>query len=403
MIERSLDRRPCGGIRAHPHFLMTPPWVLIKPVTGRASKRPSVYTALSELQFVSEEDEDTPSPSNPDSNSSPLSPISQLKFASPEEVMTPTTPIEFPEPLSRDSSLPSPVANPPSPGVHEEQRRVTPSEQLSLTTHSTSVSPHPPRWAIPRLDRLAISDAIRAGRPLPELPEQVQSRPLPPRPTEVAAVHCWQGSGRFSYPPRQEFVQGSSKDPLAAQRPVSDTGPDIRSQSMRDERPKLDPTPEDTPPVFHPPTPPAIISSPIATPSPLHSLPLPANLDPPPAVAVPMVFPTTSKPDYPAPILADLLSPTSIDLFTASGLTISGENGEKILFGALFRDRKVVVIFIRHFLCLFCQDYVRSISNSVSPETLKKKGVDLVLIGNGEPGMIKAYKSAPSAVFHSCN
>jgi peroxiredoxin len=171
---------------------------------------------------------------------------------------------------------------------------------------------------------------------------------------------------------------------------------------MKYERPKLDPTPEDTPPVIHPKTPPAIVSSPSTVSPPPPPIPPLTNLDPP-AVAVPVILPTASKPDYPAPILSELLSPTSIDLVTASGLTISGENGEQISFGALFRDRKVVVIFIRHFWCLFCQDYIRSITNSVSPETLKKKGVDLVLIGNGAPGMIRAYKSKLSAPYNRRN
>ncbi|KAF9648677.1 hypothetical protein BDM02DRAFT_3078302, partial [Thelephora ganbajun] len=90
--------------------------------------------------------------------------------------------------------------------------------------------------------------------------------------------------------------------------------------------------------------------------------------------------------------------PTSIDLVTAAGLTIIGENGEEVLFGALFRDRKVIVIFIRHFLCLFCEDYVRSISNSVTLEILEKRGVDLVLIGSGSAGMARIYKKM--ARFH---
>src|ERR1700753_2505013 len=117
MIEGSWNRQP-HGIRAYPQLLMTPPWVLIKPVADRANKRPiSIYTALSELRFVSDQDEDTTSPSDPDSDPSPRSPISQIQFAPREETMTLMTPIESPikfaEPPSRASSPPSPATNPP--------------------------------------------------------------------------------------------------------------------------------------------------------------------------------------------------------------------------------------------------------------------------------------------------
>lgn len=398
MIEGNRDRRPCR-IRARPHFLMTP-WISTKPVVGRATKRPiSVHTALSELQFVSEEDEDTSSPSDLDSDPSTLSPISQLKFASPEETITVITPIEFAGPPPQDSSFPSPVNNSPSSGAHEEQAQMMPSEQLPPQAHTSPVSPQP-GWSIPGLDRPAISSPTEIGRrPLPEPPEHTHSRPLPPRPAEIATVPCWQGSGRFSYPPHQEFVQGPSEVVAAAPRPVSDTGPNVRSQSVGENPQNLDSAPEDDPPTSYPPASPAIVSPPSDEPS-TPSLPCsPANFSPP-IVASPIVFPTTPKPSYPAPILMDLLSPATIDLVTASSLTITGENGEQILFGTLFRDRKVIVIFIRHFWCPHCQDYARSISGSVTPGILKRKGVDLIIIGNGAPGMIKAYKSASPVVFH---
>lgn len=37
---------------------------------------------------------------------------------------------------------------------------------------------------------------------------------------------------------------------------------------------------------------------------------------------------------------------------------------------------------------------MRSISKSVDPEALKRANVDLVVIGNGSPAMIKAYRRA---------
>lgn len=38
-----------------------------------------------------------------------------------------------------------------------------------------------------------------------------------------------------------------------------------------------------------------------------------------------------------------------------------------------------------------CQDYMRSIVQDVDPKVLEKAGVKLVVIGCGDPGMIKSY------------
>ena len=139
---------------------------------------------------------------------------------------------------------------------------------------------------------------------------------------------------------------------------------------------------------------PSVLPPPIP---PLHQTlhPSPSSIIPA-AVSTTLVSCHTALPALPS---GELVSPTSIDLITAAGLKVTGENGEEILFGDLFRYRKVIVIFIRYFWCLFCEDYVRSISNSVTPEILKNKGVDLILIGNGTPGMMRVYKSTPLSIF----
>ena len=43
--------------------------------------------------------------------------------------------------------------------------------------------------------------------------------------------------------------------------------------------------------------------------------------------------------------------------------------------------------------CAACQDYMYSISRNVNFEALKRAGVDMVIIGNGSPAMIKSYRS----------
>ena len=384
MIEGSWGRQ-LYGIPTFPHLHTAPPRVSANIVAGKFGGQPtSVDTTLSGMVFVSEEHGNTADRSDPGLYPSPCSPISEIKFASPEESMTLATFSE--SELSSRDSLSFSTTDSSSPGVHDDQTRITSNERSSLTTHTTSISQQQPAWVTPRFDGPATLDCKRVGRrPLPEVPEHAQPRPLPPRPIRIATVPGWRGPDRFSYPPRQELVQGCSSDPSTASRPVSNSGPDTPGGSAEEERPNRDPTPEDTPHEHLIPAPPTMISSPTTS---LSHPPLS-----PPSPILPLRIAESVRPS------ADVLSPTSIDLVTAAGLTIIGENGEQISFGALFGDRKVIVVFICYFWCLCCQHYARSILNSVTPEILEHKGVDLVVIGNGAPGPIKVYKSMPRCVF----
>ncbi len=40
-----------------------------------------------------------------------------------------------------------------------------------------------------------------------------------------------------------------------------------------------------------------------------------------------------------------------------------------------------------------CQDYMYSIARNVDFDALKRAGIELVVIGNGSPGMIRSYRS----------
>jgi hypothetical protein len=107
--------------------------------------------------------------------------------------------------------------------------------------------------------------------------------------------------------------------------------------------------------------------------------------------------------------------PTQKQLSEAASLLIISESGVRVSFGDLFLARKTVVIFIRHFWYVFnpcrlrtpsatflifcvvrcpnCQDYMSTISNTVSPAALKQAGINLVIISNGSHNMIQSYRS----------
>ncbi|KAI0091040.1 AhpC/TSA antioxidant enzyme-domain-containing protein, partial [Irpex rosettiformis] len=84
--------------------------------------------------------------------------------------------------------------------------------------------------------------------------------------------------------------------------------------------------------------------------------------------------------------------PTQKQLENAASYTVIAQNGIRVPFGDLFRDKRAIVIFIRHFWCPMCQDYMYSIARTVNPEALSRAGVNLIIIGNGSPAMIKSYR-----------
>ncbi|KIM84207.1 hypothetical protein PILCRDRAFT_68330 [Piloderma croceum F 1598] len=89
--------------------------------------------------------------------------------------------------------------------------------------------------------------------------------------------------------------------------------------------------------------------------------------------------------------------PTQKQLSEAASLLVIAESGVRVSFGDLFLARKTVVIFIRHFWCPNCQDYMSSISNTVSPAALKQAGIKLVIISNGSHNIIQSYRK----IFHT--
>ncbi|KAG8842628.1 hypothetical protein FRB96_004950, partial [Tulasnella sp. 330] len=83
--------------------------------------------------------------------------------------------------------------------------------------------------------------------------------------------------------------------------------------------------------------------------------------------------------------------PSMRELYEAASINVYDPNGKKVTFGSIFEEQRTIVVFLRHFWCPMCQDYMRTIVRDVHPEQLEKAGVKLVVIGCGDPGMIKAY------------
>ncbi|KAI0671395.1 hypothetical protein C8Q78DRAFT_972604 [Trametes maxima] len=81
----------------------------------------------------------------------------------------------------------------------------------------------------------------------------------------------------------------------------------------------------------------------------------------------------------------------------AAPLTVVAQNGLRVPFGELVKERKTIVCFIRNFWCVPCgcamdQDYMYSIARHVDYQSLQHSKTDFIVIGNGSPGMISSYR-----------
>ncbi|KAK6345149.1 hypothetical protein TWF718_007078 [Orbilia javanica] len=60
----------------------------------------------------------------------------------------------------------------------------------------------------------------------------------------------------------------------------------------------------------------------------------------------------------------------------------------------------VLVIFVRHFFCGLCKNYIESLSPLITPETLRSQKTRLIIIGCGGYSMIKPYTKELQTPFH---
>lgn len=73
----------------------------------------------------------------------------------------------------------------------------------------------------------------------------------------------------------------------------------------------------------------------------------------------------------------------------------------KSLYSGKHVARRVLIIFVRHFFCGNCQEYLRSLSTSITPESLLRLPIStfIAVVGCGDPGLIPMYASETSCPF----
>ncbi|KAG4431496.1 hypothetical protein IFR05_013026 [Cadophora sp. M221] len=97
--------------------------------------------------------------------------------------------------------------------------------------------------------------------------------------------------------------------------------------------------------------------------------------------------------------------PSQETLKRVENFPILDQDGRSIPFKNLYTGpnvaRRVLVIFIRHFYCGNCQEYIRSLTSSITPSSLLSLPTPtfIAIVGCGSPSLISMYQSATSCPF----
>ncbi|XP_025909039.1 thioredoxin-like protein AAED1 isoform X1 [Nothoprocta perdicaria] len=100
----------------------------------------------------------------------------------------------------------------------------------------------------------------------------------------------------------------------------------------------------------------------------------------------------------PAPVTQQICSahvsqqPEPRELREAARCPVLDADGKKILFRALYSERKAIVVFVRNFLCYICKEYVEDLAK-VPKTFLDDANVRLIVIGQSSYHHIKPFCS----------
>ncbi|XP_054583133.1 peroxiredoxin-like 2C isoform X2 [Eptesicus fuscus] len=71
-------------------------------------------------------------------------------------------------------------------------------------------------------------------------------------------------------------------------------------------------------------------------------------------------------------------------------LPVLDSSGRRVPFGALFRERRAIVVFVRHFLCYTCKEYVEDLAK-IPKSFLQEADVTLIVIGQSSYHHIEPF------------
>src|SRR5919108_5289546 len=83
------------------------------------------------------------------------------------------------------------------------------------------------------------------------------------------------------------------------------------------------------------------------------------------------------------------MNSTGRDLATATALD---EGGAAVVLGSYWKDRKAVLVFIRHFDSASCRKLVAAMRDA--QQEFESRGARLVLVGAGKPEAVREFREA---------
>ncbi|KZV64734.1 hypothetical protein PENSPDRAFT_587900 [Peniophora sp. CONT] len=84
--------------------------------------------------------------------------------------------------------------------------------------------------------------------------------------------------------------------------------------------------------------------------------------------------------------------PNASQLSRAAEMVVVQENGVPVPFGSLWKEKRTAVVFIRHFWCSSCREYLSSVVRAADPAALERAGAQLLIVGCGDFNLIKSYR-----------
>ncbi|KAI9812862.1 MAG: hypothetical protein M1827_004380 [Pycnora praestabilis] len=97
--------------------------------------------------------------------------------------------------------------------------------------------------------------------------------------------------------------------------------------------------------------------------------------------------------------------PTQADLDKVANLPVLDVNGASRPFQSLYSGdkeaKRILILFVRHFFCGNCQEYLRTLCSSITPESLLSLSTltEIVVIGCGQPDLIPMYTETANCPF----
>ncbi|KAH7106209.1 hypothetical protein BKA62DRAFT_286677 [Auriculariales sp. MPI-PUGE-AT-0066] len=101
--------------------------------------------------------------------------------------------------------------------------------------------------------------------------------------------------------------------------------------------------------------------------------------------------PVTPTPT-PSPVFSPVARPTQDQLRAAADLELLDQDAHRLRFGDLFATQQAIVVFIRHFWCPHCQDYMQDLVRAADLQALSATRTRLIIVSCGAPNMIRSYR-----------